>query len=234
MPASRLAFADARWLVVSMIALAVSIRPAAAQDADSAHAQHARAPRAFCFRGQALAACRRYLVFEVTGAAHAAGTYHGSGTCFPDGFCRQPDLGGYLAWDVGAMTNVDSTHAFGASAQIGGADPGGVRLALKARTRLWLPHHFTLDAAAGPLMAQQDFADLHGVHETYGVTADAAVGVADLVSVMAGVDAVNGPGHLSRAAYVGGKLGAHAGVVGTVVIAALAIGVVIALSKGLN
>ena len=226
----RLAFTNwARWSSVAV--LAVAAMRASAQPSDSTRA---RPPRAFCFRGQSLAVCRRYLVFEVTGAARAAGTFHTSGSCVPSNLCRQPDLGGYLAWDLGAMANVDSTHAFGVSAQIGGADPGGVRLALKARTRRWLPHHLTLDAAAGPLMAQQDFADLHGVHQTYGATADAALGVADLASVMVGADAVNGPGHQTHAVYVGGRLGSFAGVGGSVVIAALAIAVVVALSRGLN
>ncbi|HVX41911.1 MAG TPA: hypothetical protein VHB25_20285 [Gemmatimonadaceae bacterium] len=206
--------------------------PLRAQATDSGRVT--RPPRAFCFRGQPRSACRRYVVFEVTGAARVAGTDHTSGTCFPGSLCRQRDLGGYLARDVGAMANVDSTHAFGASAQIGGADPGGVRLALKARGRVWLPHRLTLDAAAGPLMAQQDFADNQGVHETYGATADAALGVADLASVMVGADVVNGPGHQTRAMYVGARLGAHAGVAGSVVIAALAIGVLVALSHGLD
>jgi len=206
---------------------------ARAQSTDSSRSTAApRVARALCFRGQPLSTCRRYVVFEFTAAGRVAGTTHAPPSCTID--CRRPDLGGYLAWDIGEMKNVDSTHALGASAHVGGADPGGVRLALEARGRIWLPHRMTFDAAAGPLMAQQDPGDVSGVRNRFGVTANAAVGVADLVSVMGGVDAISGVGHVASAAYVGGRLGAQAGVLGSLVVGVLAIGVVVALSHGLQ
>lgn len=220
-------------LVLAAATVVFSGTGARAQGADSSRAAAApAASRALCFRGQPLAACRRYVVFEFTAARHVAGTTHAPSGCVVG--CGQVDLGGYLAWDVGEMKNVDSTHAFGASAQIGGADPGGVRVALQARGRIWLPHRMTFDAAAGPLMAQQDPGDTRGVRNDFGVTANAAVGFADLVSIVGGVDAISGVDHTASAAYVGGRLGAHAGVLGSVVVGILAIGVVIALSHGLQ
>ena len=221
-------------LLVSAFTVLPGAAPrAAAQAGDSTRAIPA-SPRALCFRGRPLAECRRYVVFDLTAAARVAGTSHITGSCVPSSACRREDLGGYLAWNFGAMRNVDSTRAFGASAQIGGADPGGVRLALQARTRLWLPHGLTFDAAAGPLMARRDLGGLRGAGETFGATADVALGVADLVSVLATADAVNGAGRTSSAVYLGGRLGTYAGVGGSAAVAALAIIVAAALSHGLR
>ncbi len=223
------------WLLAgAAAALAGGATHAAAQSGDSTRATPAASSRALCFRGRPLAACRRYLVFDLTAASWVAGTSHGNGSCVPAGVCRRGDLGGYLAWDLGVMRNVDRTHAFGASAQIGGADPGGVRLALQARARVWLPHGFTFDAAAGPLMARRDLGGPGATRNTFGATGGVAFGVADLVSAVAAADVVNGAGRTSSAVYLGGRLSSYAGVVGSVAVAALAVAVAAALGGGLQ
>lgn len=215
-------------------ALAGIANGAAAQSGDSTRESPNTAAHALCFRGRPLAACRSYLVFDLTAASWLAGTSHGNGTCVPGGVCRRGDLGGYLAWDLGAMRNVDGAHAFGASAQIGGADPGGVRLALQARARVWLPHGFTFDAAAGPLMARRDLGGPGATRNTFGATGSVAFGVADLVSAVAAADVVNGAGRTSSAVYLGGRLSSYAGVVGSIAVAALGLVVAAALGGGLQ
>jgi hypothetical protein len=164
----------------------------------------AQQPKRFCFQGAPLPECQAFAVFEFTGALRLVGTSH---TVLYSN--RERDLDEWVGWDAGYMRNRDSVHAIGASFQAGGSG-GGTRLALKLRRRTWLTNSLTSDISAGPLVAQQQSADLSGTKIGYGLTAEAAFGAKDLVGIVISADAIHIQDRNAAALHVGGRLGSWA------------------------
>ena len=167
------------------------------------------------------------MIFEVAGALRLAGTshadpYRGS----------EKDLTEWVAWNVGYMRNRDSTHALGWMLT-GGGSGGGTRVSLQARRRTWLTRQFTFDVSGGPLLAQQQSADLSGTKQGYGLTAEASLGALDLAGITLAGDLIHVQNRTPVAVYVGAKAGSHLAVAGSVVALLGTIALYKALSGGL-
>lgn len=179
-----------------------------------------------CFRPRPLPSCSNFVLFELDGELRLAGTSHVVGPT------TQQDLQSFGGWRVGAMHNLDSTHALGAAAHVG-FDDQGVRLALEAQRRTWLSPTTSLDLSAGPITTQQqNVGGTDGTTQAYGLTAGAAIGARDLIGLRASADLTNGHGHTAVALHVGGNLRSTTAVIGSAVVGALGILVVAALRQG--
>ena len=189
-------------------------------------------PTGFCYSSNPLPACRTYLIFEMTGAVRLAGTTRPYATgplyagCVGPG-CRSEDLPSYLAWDLGMMRSVDSRYALGGSLQVGGSEDG-VRLAVRARSRLFLSRNSVLDLAAGPLAVR--IGNAAQPRETYGLTADGALGIRRIGTVVLGTDVTNDHGRMATAMHAGVRLESMPAVVASALVAAGGIMTLVALS----
>ena len=121
----------------------------------------------------------------------------------------------WVGWDVGYMTNRDSTHAIGWSLHAGGSG-GGTRLAAKARRRTWVTIDNVRSQRRSPDRAEQA-ADLSGTKSGYCLTAETAIGAYDLAGVMLDADVTRVQSRNAAAIYVGDRLGSHAAVGATVI-----------------
>ena len=178
----------------------------------------AQAPvHAKCRDAHALPTCGSYFLFELSGTARISGS--SIGRC--DFTCTvENPLPGYGSVDIGWMRNVDTTRALGGSLQIGGSDQG-TRLALRIRHRSWLPHGFTFDAGAGPLLEARGG----------GVTGDIALGRARIGSLMLGQDIARQYGEVVTGTHAGARLESTGGAIGSLLIAGMAVGLVIAIGS---
>jgi hypothetical protein len=195
--------------VVGMAALCTMAPPLAAQ-------AQTGLPSTFCLRGQPLRSCRSYLVFELTGTTQLTSTSH-EVTIVPSPAFTEPDLRSYVAWNIGAMENRDSTHALGASLEAGVAFEGG-RVAIKGRRRTWLANNDAFDVAAGVLATSQQ-TSRGGSVLAYGLTAESAFGLGDQVSVAISGDLVRSRERGSAALKVGLRLGSYTAMAATGLIA---------------
>lgn len=219
----------------ALFAIALPGAPAIAQTTDTTPASPAASspssPRSFCFRPTRAPRCRSYLALEMVAVGRLAGTTSTRPSCGAGPFCRQEDLRAYLGGDIGWMRNVDSTRALGVSLQIGGSEDG-VRVALRARRRQWLPHHLVFDLAAGPLTAQQQPNDNTGVKQSYGFTAESGVGVSNFGTLVLAGDVTRRPGHSASALHGGARLESWPAVIGGAVVVAGLIALYSALKGG--
>jgi hypothetical protein len=192
---------------------------------DSAPAAHH-----LCFRGRPYPECKSYLIFELTGTTRLGGTTRAASSQL--GSRGNEDLREYLAFDVGHMVNRDATHAVGWSLQGGGTE-AGTRFAVKGRRRDWHLNGVTTDLAGGLLAAQEPSINPnHGVQQGYGVTAEAALGVFSLASVMVDADLVRVEGHTAAAAHAGVRLESYTAIAGGVVVLVGLVALAQALSSG--
>ena len=194
---------------------------------------HAQPTTAFCFSSTSLPSCGSYLVFEMTGGFRLTGTTRLYSTnpayaaCGPG--CRINDLPSYLAWDIGWMKNRSSNSAVGASLQVGGSEDGA-RLALRARSRFFLPHNGVFDVAAGPLAVR--IGNTAEPREAYGATGDVALGIRRVGTAFVGADVTNDRSRIAAALHGGVRLESWPAVAGTALATAGAIMTAVALSRG--
>jgi hypothetical protein len=100
------------------------------------------------FRGRPLPTCQSFVLFELTGAKRLVGTRQLDRRPYSQTQTYVEDLGDYLSWTLGAMSNLDSVHAVGGLLDVGYGD--GWRVAIKARRRTWISRESSLDVSAGP------------------------------------------------------------------------------------
>jgi hypothetical protein len=176
----------------------------------------AQEPRSGCRDPHPLPTCRSYLLFEIVGAKRIQGTRISPAGCDPRfGQCDQLVFPGYLAWDIGWMTNRTITRSIGASVQIGGGGEG-LRLALRARHRHWIGDSLVVDGGFGPLASPSK--------DTYGVTGEIGVGRAQRGTIVLGFDAARPKGQFATALHGGVRLesGPAAIVTGVMILAGVA------------
>lgn len=187
-----------------------------------------------CFRGRPLPECRTFVLFELEYAHRLGGTDSQRRNNFSGYDFSGPDLSGYLAVDVGRMTNTDSTHARGTSIHFG-FNNEGIRYGIKARQRRWYGEGGTFDLSAGLLGARVPSRDIPGPRPmAYGVTGSASVGFKDLVAISLSADAIRGGGSTRSALYGGANLGSYPGLVGTGVLAILSAIFILAIASDPN
>jgi hypothetical protein len=184
----------------------------------------------FCYRPQRLPRCDSYLVFELTGTRRLGGT-HSFRDCPPPTSCPEEDLKPYLAWDIGWMTNRDSTHSQGVSFEVGGSEEG-TRLALRARRRLWLQHQVVMDLGAGPLMSQYQAFDRTGTKPSYGLTGEAGVGIARIGVLAVSADVTKRPNHAAVGLHAGARTEGLPAGFASLVVSVLSVALVLALREG--
>lgn len=98
--------------------------------------------------------------------------------------------------------------------ELGVADPGW-RVAIKARRRVWTPEGDSFDLSAGPIVLQET-TRITETAKAYGITADAALGISDVLAVTVGTDVVRLSSGRARAGIHGGlRLGSYATVAAT-------------------
>lgn len=211
---------------VTLACAAMCAGPAAAQ---------IEQPRAFCREGAPADTCRAFLVAEGQAYAPLAGSRytrqdHGGGAT-----TRSLELTWYVAWEVGAMMNVDANDAFGAAVLAGG-DANGSRLALKGRYRHWVDAATALDLGAGVLRAGRSVANQgqpgnHHVPAT-GFTGSVSLGLAKWASVGAQADVLFSSGHEPATAYyLGTRLGTRPALAATAAPLLLAVAIFL-VSRG--
>ena len=186
----------------------------------------------FCFTSQPSPECGSYLIFEITGAARLTGTTRlYAPTAVPYAGCTVgctiEDQPGYIAWDLGYMKTRSSRYALGGSLQLGGNEDG-VRLGLRARSRVFISHYGVVDLSAGPLA--QRIGRAAEPREAYGATADAALGIRRIGVLLIGTDLVNDRHRLATAVHGGVRLESLPAVAATALVAAGAIATAVALS----
>ncbi|HKJ93033.1 MAG TPA: hypothetical protein VJ957_07685, partial [Longimicrobiales bacterium] len=97
----------------------------------------APAPAAFCWRGQALPACRNFAIFEVEGSYDVASTMVVDVSLQPTTEYPHPAFGNALNWRLGAMRNVSADWALGGTVNLG-FDAWGTLTGVQVRARRWL------------------------------------------------------------------------------------------------
>lgn len=188
----------------------------------------------FCYASRPSPECASYLIFEITGAVRLAGTTRlYAPTAVPyvgcTVGCAIEDQPGYIAWDLGYMKNKSSRYALGGSLQVGGNEDG-VRLALRARSRLFVSRYGVVDLAAGPLA--QRIGRAAEPREAYGGTADVTLGVRRVGGLMIGTDILNDRNRIASAVHGGMRLESWPGAAATALVAVGGILTVVALSRG--
>ena len=161
----------------------------------------------FCFRGRPLPKCGAFAIFEVTGAKRLVGTTHLAG--FPPSQYSTEDLGNYLSWTLGAMSNRDTAHAVGGTLDFGYQE--GWRVAVKARRRTWYPEQGSVDLSAGAIVIEERTID-PGHTPAYGITTEAALGSGDVAALTLGADVTwaSSDTHPRAAIHGGLHLGSYA------------------------
>jgi hypothetical protein len=155
-----------------------------------------RTPHAHCRDPHPAPVCESYLLFEYNGALRQSGT-----TINTARGVKKP-LDSWFAWDVGWMKNRTPTSSLGGALEVGGSGDG-VRVALRAKSRHWLPNDFAFDMSAGPLMAQYQTGD--GERPTFGITGDVGFGRARWVLLTGGFDMARQNSAMQVATHVGGR-----------------------------
>lgn len=155
------------------------------------------APQA-CFRGRPLPACRSFWITEAALSGRVDG--------------RSDQRAVALTFDFGHMKNLSPHQALGGSIFMrsrGAEALSSVAFGLRPRYRHWLSRVFSLDVAPGLVLVQSgDY--LRSSLPT--VSAEFALGAADLVALTAEADLVRIPGHgIDTAWFVGGRLGGGSG-----------------------
>jgi hypothetical protein len=191
--------------------------------------------RGFCWIGRPEESCRTFLVAELSGYTAVASTRY-TRRGFDGRTTRSMHLTGHGGWEVGAMRNVTSRDAVGATV-MAGADANGERVAVKARYRRWTSEASALDVGAGVMFARRaepyEDPQLEGnLHvPVTGLTGDVAFGLTDWVGISVRGDLLyDGDGNPASGLYGGLKLGTRPGIVATLVplVAAAVIGVAVA------
>jgi hypothetical protein len=121
---------------------------------------------------------------------------------------RAPD--GFVALDLGLMTNRSDSTAVGGSLEAGLAGDEN-RFALELRRRRWFTSSTAGDFGFGPvvLMPEESFRPFSG-RDTYGVTSHVGLVFGDLFSLTATLDAAVVGGHRRITPSIGGRLGSYA------------------------
>ena len=186
-----------KLLTRSLCVLGISVNALAA----TSHAQNVsnHAPANLCWRGQPTPRCDAFLITEFGGTYSlnrptAKVRYARFGTDTTDYYVvRQENWS--LRWEVGAMKNISSKTALGATALFG-VFGEGLTVGVKGRYRRWLsPQGIALDVGVGVRTAR----DLIGVSYDTGpyyidppvtpaFTGDVAINVKDYAALLARVD----------------------------------------------
>lgn len=194
------------------------------------------APAAFCWQGQALPACRGFVIFELEGAWAVASTtvVHESSAASTE----YPVFRDELKWHLGAMRNVSEDWALGATLSLGTGSPGPLT-GIRVRARRWLRPPMSAELELGAV--DTGINDRFGSGSGWGPTFGARLNMRDQVSVFArweGAYAEAGSDtYFEREAgfhqglYVGASAGSMVALGGTVVLGAVALWIAYALSQ---
>lgn len=132
-------------------------------------------PPSFCIRGRPLPGCQWFPLAEI-----AVSTRLADRNRFED----TPRF--YVSGEIGALYNVSARSAVGGGVYLGGDDDGW-RLGIRPRYRYWVADGWSLDVAAGVLLAGE--LDLfEGTWPAF--TAQVGVGWQDLVAVTTQVEVI--------------------------------------------
>ncbi len=124
--------------LVAALLLALAVPRAWAQEV---------APRAFCFNGASLSACRTFLVVEMQGVLPLVQTTRE--VAWFEGYAHEERaFTDNLQWELGLMHNVGDGWAVGGAARLGPGSTGALT-GLTLRARRWLSPDVGLDLAAG-------------------------------------------------------------------------------------
>ena len=185
-----------------------------------AAAQPTRPAKSFCFRGQRIDRCERFMLVEFAGLGRIVGSEIESPPPVPGASpVVERQLPHYISGEIGLMVNRDSSSAFGATIG-GGIFDDARRVWLKGRYRHWIGNGIAADFSAGPMRGHVDRFSSTGIlirDPRIGATFDGAIGVGDLLAVIGRADVLPAPGGPAWAFYGGGRLGSHAAVAGGVV-----------------
>ncbi len=200
--------------------------PLAAQDT-------ARVPK-LCYRGRPKPTCDRFVLTELGFYGRAVGTrFVDEFERFDGGLGRisRPALGNHLAWEVGLMANRGRQSAVGATLLLGVGEEGG-RIGVKGRYRRWLTaDNIAADYSAGLIVARVDGGAPYLGRGSVGVTADASLNAADYGAVTARVDVIPTGNQTAAALYGGVRLGSRPALVGTGLLVAGFLALVVLLSS---
>ena len=186
-----------------------------------------------CWRGKPMPACRSFWITEMAGEYAFVSTNtrytltYGTET---HTFSRR-DESAQLLWRVGPMFNTGPARASGLTLTAGFVNDGG-REAIEFRRRRWISETSSLDISAGALRIDVPKMPDRPTGAAYGLTTGAYLGGGDLIHVDAHADLFLAYNRLRSAGAVGGGVGTYGTVVGTLVLAALVAGVIVAFSQG--
>jgi hypothetical protein len=199
-------------LVLSLAAIGATGLDGQSAPAEVSAVEPPSEPAAFCWRGQALPACRHFALFEMEGALAVASTraVHESSVVISE----HPVFEDRLSWQLGLMRNVSPEWAVGATVSIG-AGPHGPATGLRVRARRWLAPRRSVEVEAGAIDTQVNRRFGSGIG--WGPTVGGRLNLGDYVSVFARWEAVyagaGSDGYYSREAgfHQGLLVGASAG-----------------------
>jgi hypothetical protein len=182
---------------------------------------------AFCWRGQALPACRSYWLFEFEGGLAVASTtvVHES----PNLTTEYPVFTNELKWHFGVMRNLTEEWALGGTVNLGVGSSAGLRPGIGIRARRWLHPPMSVELEAGAV--ETGINDRFGSGFGVGPSVGARLNFGDHFSVVTrweGAYAQAGSDRFfqreagfHQALFVGASAGSTAAVVGTVTLGAL-------------
>lgn len=189
------------------------------------------ADESFCWRGRPAPACRTFLLAEGNVYTPVAGSRYTRQPYGTGPQTRSLELTWYVAWELGAMRNLDANDAVGASAMLGG-DANGARWALKGRYRRWLDESTALDVGAGVLGAGRSVPREGQPGNDHvpavGLTGDVSLGLSEWASLGVRADVLfseEGEDGPATAYYVGTRLGTRPALVASAAPLVLALAV---------
>lgn len=152
-------------------------------------------PPSFCFRGRPLPGCQWFTFAEFAVSSRIADQNR---------FAETPRV--YYSGEIGALYNVGARSAVGGGVFLAGDDDGW-RLGIRPRYRYWVASGWSVDAAAGVLVA----GDLDLFEGTWpGLTAQLGVGWQDLVALTTQVEIIGTTQGTWTNWYVGAQAGSFA------------------------
>lgn len=207
------------------LALSVSVLAATGLQGQTAPVE---AQSAFCWRGQALPACRGFALFELEGGLAVASTtvVHESSVVTTE----YPVFESELKWHLGAMRNLSEDWALGGTASLGTGSPSPLT-GIRVRARRWLEPPMSAELELGAV--DTGINDRFGSGFGWGPTVGVRLNRGDHFSIFArweGVYAQAGSDRdfhreagFHQGVYIGASLGSTVALAGTAVVGGLAL-----------
>ena len=196
------------------------------------------APAAFCWRGQALPACRSFAIFEIEAGLAVASTMvvHESSAVTTE----YPVFDNEVKWHLGAMRNLSGDWALGATLSLGSGSPSALT-GIRLRARRWFEPPMSAELEAGAV--DTGINDRFGSGFGWGPTFGARLNWGDHASIFTrweGVYAQAGSDRLQfhrdsgfhQGVYVGASAGSTVAAAGTAVLVGVGLWIAYALSQG--